>query len=731
MRSKFLSILVAVLLLPATFLRASTPFTNPDEGMWLLSLLKDLNIQQMQKMGLELSAEDLYDPNGPSLKDAVVQFGGFCTGEFVSASGLVFTNHHCGYDAIASVSSVENNHLDNGFWAKNYSEEKPIEGLYVQILSKMFDITDSVAPFVASLDQAERMVKVREITGRIKLREEEKTGQAVDVKSMFYGNKYYIFYYDTYNDVRLVGTAPQSVGKFGGDTDNWMWPRHTGDFSVFRVYADKINNPAEFSTANVPYKPKKYLKISLEGVEENDFTMIMGFPGQTERYLTSYAMNEVITESNPAQINVFKAVTDAQKEEMDKSDVVRLQLSPDYASLMNALKLWDGQIEGMTKVMDAVAIKQKEEVAFTQWLNKQNSTIKNKYGTVLDDLKNDYATLSTVNEEFLTKIYAVSLLPTGNYAIELSSLEEVLSTEGVDEEAKKAGIEAAKTSAAGVWETYNYDAEMKKVMNLLNLMNTKLPADKKPQALKDILANTKGTTDEEKIKTWTMNAFMRSVITTPTKLETFLAEPSVKKLQKDKLYNLYIDLYTEAMILQPVYAQSQQNINKHTREYIAAQMLMYPDKAFYPDANSTMRFTYGTVQDYAPKDGVQYNYLTTDKGIEQKYVDGNEEFDVPDQLLNMLMKNDFGRYADKNGDLPVCFLSNNDITGGNSGSPVLDKKGNLIGIAFDGNYEGTPGDYIIDPNMNRTISVDIRYVLFIIDKLGGAKNIIKELEIVE
>ncbi|MBC8173834.1 MAG: S46 family peptidase, partial [Chitinophagales bacterium] len=321
-------------------LKAASPFSNPDEGMWLLSLLKDLNLQEMQKMGLEMSAEDIYNPNGPSLKDAVMQFGGFCTGEFVSANGLVFTNHHCGYDAIAGVSDTTNNYLDNGFWAKNYAEEFPIPGLYVQILVRMEDITDSIAPIVKGMEQDERVAKVGEIIKRIKAAENEKTGFDVEVKSMFYGNKYYIFYYETYNDVRLVGTAPQSIGKFGGDTDNWMWPRHTGDFSVFRVYADKNNNAAEYSADNVPFKPKRFLKISLQDSKEGDYTMVMGFPGQTERYLTSYAMHEVIYESNPAQIAVFKAVTDAQKEEMDKSEEVRLKLSADYASLMNALKLW-------------------------------------------------------------------------------------------------------------------------------------------------------------------------------------------------------------------------------------------------------------------------------------------------------------------------------------------------------------------------------------------------------
>ncbi|MFN0274366.1 MAG: S46 family peptidase, partial [Chitinophagales bacterium] len=340
MCSKFISTCAVIILLLTNTAKAASPFANPDEGMWLLSLLKDLNIQQMQKMGMQMTADDLYNPNGPSLKDAIVQFGGFCTGEFVSDKGLVFTNHHCGYDAIAGVSTTENNYLDNGFWAKKYSEEIPIPGLYVQILHHMEDVTDSIVPVVKDMDQATRMGTVRTLINTLTANAQEKSGLDVEVKSMFYGNKYYIFYYQTYNDVRLAGTAPQSVGKFGGDTDNWMWPRHTGDFSVFRVYANSNNEPAEYSENNVPFKPKKHLKISLKEINEGDFTMVMGFPGSTKRYLTSYAMKDVIYQSNPAQIDVFKAVTDAEKAEMDKDDAVRLMLSADYASLMNALKLW-------------------------------------------------------------------------------------------------------------------------------------------------------------------------------------------------------------------------------------------------------------------------------------------------------------------------------------------------------------------------------------------------------
>lgn len=731
MRNKIIIFLVACITMPAVSVRAASPFATPDEGMWLLSLLKDLNMKEMQKLGLKLSADDLYNPNGPSLKDAVVMFGGFCTGEFVSENGLVFTNHHCGYDAIAGVSDTSHNYLDNGFWAKNYQEEIPIPGLFVQVLHHMDDVTDSILPFVKDLDQSQRSMKVRELIQEISNRQSAKTGMQVEINSMFYGNKYYMFFYQTYNDVRLVGTAPQSIGKFGGDTDNWMWPRHTGDFSVFRVYADKNNEGADYSAENVPFKPKKHLKISLDGYKEGDFSMIMGFPGQTKRYLTSYAMTDIITSYNPALIDVFKAVTDAEKVEMDKDDAVRLMLSADYASLMNGLKLWGGQIEGMTMVMDAVKEKQKEEAAFTSWLQKQNTETKNKYGNVLSNLENDYKTLDEVSGEFLRKIYSVALLPTGNLAIELSELEAILTADSLDKSAEESLIETIKSSAEESWKGYNYFAEMGKVENTLNLLNDKYQGDKKPQALKDIFSKTKGASDKEKIKTWTMQAFAKSVFTTPAKLSAFLENPSAKSLKKDKLYNYYVSLYTEAMTLQPQYSSANQDINKHTREYIAAQFLMHPDKAFYPDANSTMRFTYGTIEDYKPKDGVIYNYYTTDNGVEAKYIDGNEEFDMPDEFLTLLKKNDFGRYADKNGNLPVCFLSNNDITGGNSGSPVMDKNGYLIGLAFDGNYEGTPGDYVFDPNMNRTISVDIRYVLFVIDKYAGANNLIKELDIVK
>ncbi len=723
--------IMAFVLFMTTALKPAQAASFPDEGMWLANLVRQLNFEYLKQLGLQLSADEIYNTENASLKDAVVQLyqggSGFCTGELVSPNGLLFTNHHCGFEAIASQSTPEHNYIDDGFWAKSYAEELPIPGLGIRILQNAYDVTDSIVPFAEGLDPAARRGVVTEIQNRIIARYAEQ-GFEAEVKSMYYGNQYFVYLYKTYNDVRLTGAPPSSVGNYGGDTDNWMWPRHTGDFSIFRVYADKNNEAAEYSADNIPYTPKKYLKVSIAGYKEGDFTMIMGYPGSTERYLTSYGIQEVMNESNPAQIDVFGTATEVMKVEMDKNEDVRIQLAADYAQLMNGLKLYKTQLDGLER-MDAVSIKKEYETEFMKWAKSEGKATEDQYKTMFTNFDNAYKLMSTVSKEFYYKIYSVVLLPTGNFALEFNQVESLFGENALKGDERTATIEAINTAAESMWEGLHYDTEVKKVSALLNMMHTKLPADKYPQVMKDILSDTKGATPQAKFDTWSKNAFAKSVLTSKERLDAFLKAPSEKKLKKDALYNYYIALYTDAQTAGSVFRAANTEIGKLEREFTAAILKKDPKKSFYPDANSTLRLTYGTVQDYEARDAVQYHWQTTLDGVMEKRDNSHPEFIVPDKLYNLYKTKDYGVYADKHGSVPVCFLSNLDITGGNSGSPIMNGKGELIGLAFDGNYEGTPGDYIVDPDMNRTISVDIRYVLFIIDKYAGATNLIKELDI--
>lgn len=715
----------------ATAVKPVQASVTPDEGMWLANLVRQLNFDYLKQLGLELSADEIYNTDNPSLKDAVVQLykggSGFCTGELVSSNGLLFTNHHCGFEALASVSTTENNYIDDGYWAKNYKEEIPIPGLAIRILQDAFEVSDSILPFVKNLEPTERRAKVTEIQNRI-IERYSANGFEVEVKSMYYGNQYFVYLYKVYNDVRFTGAPPSSIGNYGGDTDNWMWPRHTGDFSVFRVYADKNNDAAEYSTDNVPYKPKKYLQISLDGYKEGDFAMILGYPGSTERYLTSYGIEEVMNESNPAQISVFKTVTDVMKTEMDKDEKVRIQLAADYAQLMNGLKLYKTQLDGMRR-MDAVGIKTQQEKEFMKWAKEEGKSTEEKYNTMFNNFDNAYNLMETVSKEFYYKIYSVVLLPTGNFALEFNQVEALFGEDEITKEEKDFIAEAIDAASEEMFTSLNYDTEVKKTAALLNMMYLNLPAEKRPPMMNDILSKTKGDSPEEKFMTWSKNAYAKSVFTTKEKLDAFMKSPSEKKLKKDPLYNYYIALYTDAQTAGAVFRSANTEIGKLERGYTEAIMKKDAKKSFYPDANSTLRLTYGSIQDYEARDAVSYHWETTIDGIMEKRDNNHPEFIVPDKLYNLYKTKDYGRYANKNGTIPVCFISNLDITGGNSGSPVLNGKGELIGLAFDGNYEGTPGDYIFDPAMNRTISVDIRYVLFVIDKFAGADNLINELKI--
>lgn len=704
-----------------------------DEGMWLLSLIQQNNIDRMNDMGCELSAGMIYNTDAPSIKDAIVSFGGFCTGEFISEQGLLITNHHCGYDAVAGASDTgSTNYLDNGFFAKNKSEEIPIKGLFIRVLVKMEDVTDSIYPIVNAIDNMDaRAKKSVDLRKALAARGKTASGLDCDCLSLYYGNKYYRFYYKKYTDVRLCGVPPQSVGKFGGDTDNWMWPRHTGDFSMFRVYANENNEPADYSATNIPYKPKNYLSVSLDGYNEGDFTMIMGFPGNTNRYLTSYAMDMIMNYQNPAYVGVLTAITSAMKVEMDKSDKTRLMLSSHYAQLMNSQKLFESQIAGMNK-MDIISIKKKQEMDFANWLSTQPDSTKTKYGGLMSEFDATYATYKKALAPYIYNFTALNLLPSGGMFMAFSNYMETMNAETATAEDKtNVTIQVAK-STDGMFDANYLALEPNSILNILKAQDAGLKGNDRAPFLDHIISEYPSTyTHAQCFEAWVHTFFPISVFGSESKMQAFIKKPNAKLLAKDELYQYYASLNEQSMIYRPLLQPATASINKGERLYIQALFKMNPDGKFYPDANSTERMTYGMVKSYYPKDAVHYTYQTHFAGVIAKMDNTNEEFMVPDKLYQLFLKKDYGQYADETGDVPVCFLSTNDITGGNSGSPIMNDKGQLLGLAFDGNYEGTPGDYAVDPKMNRTISVDIRYVLFIIDKLGGAKNLVDEMTLVK
>lgn len=703
----------------------ATPPAPPDEGMWLLTLVNKYNYDVMKQLGCKLTPDQIYSEQEPSLKDAIVSFGDFCTAEFVSQDGLLFTNHHCGYDAVANHSTVDNDLLDNGFWSKDHSQELTNPGLFVKVLVRMQDVTDSVVPKLKDLSQEDRQKKVQEVSKSLAAHASLDGKYKAEVKSMYYGNQYFLFVYQVFHDIRLVAAPPASIGKFGGDTDNWMWPRHTGDFSVFRVYADKNNNPtADYAADNVPYKPKHFLPISLKGFNKGDFAMIIGFPGSTDRYLTSYAIEEVINYKNPALIKVIKIMTDQMKADMDRDPKLRLQLASDYATMMNSQKLFESQLPGLKK-LDLVGRKQEEEAGFMAWAKQQPSG--DQYVQMMDDLKNTYAQMGKVEVPFYYTIFNVNYTPAGKFALEVNQMEGVLGKDAAAD-ARQKTMDEVKKSAAEYFGKQAVETEKKMLLNLLVLYEQEKPGGELPQPIADILTKYKGATPKEKFAAFVDEAFSKSLLTSKDRFDAFMAKPSMKTLQKDALYNYYMGIYAKSAEYRQQYAALNRQIAKDMRVYLQGQLERDPNRRMYPDANFTLRLTYGTIDDYMPRDAVHYNWMTTLSGVIEKADSTNEDFMLPGRMKDLYAKKDFGRY-NFNGDVPVCFLSTNDITGGNSGSPVMNANGELIGLAFDGNYEGTAGDYEVDPDFNRTISVDIRYVLFIIEKYAGDMTLINELKI--
>lgn len=688
----------------------------PNEGMWLPHLIRTLNIDEMRKLGFELSAEDIYSVNKSSIKDAVVQLGGFCTAEVVSGSGLLFTNHHCAYDAIATHSTKENDYLTDGFWAGNQGEEIHTPGLTVSFLVRIEDVTKDIE------DAGEE--NRRETEERLIAEATEGTAYRANIRDMFYGNQQLLFVYETFRDVRLVGAPPSSIGKFGGDTDNWMWPRHTGDFAVLRVYAGPDNKPADYSPDNRPYKPKHFLPISLKGVNNGDFAMTLGFPGSTDRYLSSTAIRHTYENSNPAVIRILGERLRIMKGFMDADDQIRIDLASGYASLANYYKYCIGQNRGLARrglVEERVAF----EKRFNSWAS-ENSSRQEKYGGVLEQIQRNY----DASKDVLKLRDYMNMAGFGpgfvQYGVPFFRAKRMLGAE--NEEAANAIFENVKGGAEAHFTEYFPMVDEAVTAAMIRFMYNDLPKEMHPSIFESkafMKAKAKG--DKDRFDAYAAKLFSTSFLTDQDRLMDFLEDPSLKDLDKDMGFQ-YVESIISLFIskLQVEGGMFDQVDSEAMKLYAAGMMEMQKDKDFYPDANSTMRMSYGKVIPYDPRDGVSYKSQTYGEGILEKEVPGDEEFDVPTRLHDLLESGDYGQYAE-NGKLPLCLLTDNDITGGNSGSPLINGKGELIGIAFDGNWESMTSDLVFDEAIVRTISVDIRYVLFVIDKFANCQYIMKEL----
>ena len=691
-----------------------------DEGMWLMMLVKRLNGTDMQKEGLHLTPDEIYSVNHSSLKDAIVSFGGFCTGEIVSSEGLIFTNHHCGYDAVAAASTPERDYLKDGYWAMKRDQEFNAKGLYVRFLVRMDDVSKRInSKLNNDMSPEERQAAIDAEYKAIKLENSENGKYTVVVKDFFNGNEFYYFVYQDYKDIRLVGAPPASLGKFGGDTDNWEWPRHTADFSIFRVYADANNNPAEYSMSNVPMKPKHFLPISLKGYKPGDFAMIIGYPGRTNRYLTSFGIKQMVDKDYPAWVEASKLSMDVMKKYMDKDDATRLDYASQYASVANYWKNRQGTIDAVEK-NGTIGEKEKAEADYQAWaLLPENEKV---YSGVLADIQAYYKQISNRNVE---RNYSSQLQRNAKYVSVAYSLGSLFKTyadqDAAGQTAMKPKVEAAIEK---LYDGFHANVEGEMLNSLVNLYQQRVD--------KDVASPTLLKADAKELSLMAAS----SIFANEESAKLFLNNPDRLKIDGDQLFQFVNSYVTDYRLLGQRFVKVDENFEKNNRLYLAGLMMASPDKKFYPDANSTMRLTYGQV-DVLPKredrnyKGIKVNYYTNMAGMIAKYKKGDEEFDLPQKVLDLYKKKDFGMYKDKAGYMPINFLTNNDITGGNSGSPVIDGYGRLIGLAFDGNSEALSGDIVFEPKLQKTINVDVRYVLWVIDKYAGAGHIISELSLVK
>jgi len=697
-----------------------TPVARADEGMWFLMFIERLNQRDMQKLGLQLTAQEIYSINNNSLKDAIVQFNGGCTASIISKDGLVLTNHHCGYGNIAQLSTPESNHLKNGFWARSHAEELSPKQSFVRFFVRMDNVTDRMlAAVTPSMSEKEREAALNQEMSKIQKENSEGGKYVVSVRSFFQGNEYYYFVYQDFKDVRLVGTPPENIGKFGGDTDNWEWPRQTGDFSLFRVYTDKDGNAADYSPNNIPLKAKRYLKVSLKGVQDKDFAMIMGYPGRTNRWESSYWVDQKVKYAYPAWVEASKTAMDAMKRYMDKDDAVRLQYASLYSQLANYWKNRQGMIDALTAHKTA-ATKRKAEAKFGKWAKKAEN--KAEYGEVLSTLANYFekTNLRSADENY------VSILSRASFFIKMPSryINTIAATQRGN--TPENNLQNKIDNILIDYDKVNLNVEKEILADMLQLYVNK--GNNVPTMLKDIKTKYNGNFHK-----YVDDLLANSIYRSKEALQTN-TQRNVEELLKDPILQLAEALVKdfrspsqELVNLEDSYAKAYRKFVKGMRDGKMSTIL-------YPDANSTLRLTYGTVIPLA-KDkrnpDVKKNYYTTFNTLIAKYKKDDPEFDMSQRMLDLYQNKEFGRYIDKDGSMHVNFLTNNDITGGNSGSPVMNSKGELIGLAFDGNIEAMAGDVIFDKKLQRTINVDIRYVLWVIDIYANAKNIINEIETVQ
>ncbi|TKG90374.1 S46 family peptidase [Puteibacter caeruleilacunae] len=696
-----------------------------NEGMWLPTLLKKYNIEEMQKMGFKLTAEDIYSVNQASLKDAIVLFGRGCTGELISDKGLLITNHHCGYRYIQQHSSVENDYLTNGFWAMSQQEELINPGLSVKFLKRMEDVTDRVITWKDTIpDRIEQEKIIDENIEAIEREAVENGKYVADVKPLFYGNQYFLYIYEEYKDVRLVGAPPSAIGKFGGDTDNWMWPRHTGDFSLFRIYTDKDGNPASYSPDNVPMKSKKFLPISLKGAQENDFTLVFGYPGSTQEYLPSIAVDQIINQNDPDKVAIRDLKLAILGASMKSDPAIRIQYASKYAGTSNSWKKWQGEIMGL-KRLKAVERKKEFESDFTSWVN-QSETRKKSYGDILESFKGLYEQLAPYSK---ANDYYSEIVYRGTDALQLvAKTNPVLRLFGsMDDKQIEKSQKALTVLSTSHFKDYHKPTDRKVFIALFNKYINDLPKEFVPVKLSKL--------KKEKRDKYLLKIYDKSVFTDQQKYSDLVStfnEKAKEIFQNDPLFKLY-EMFVETRTLNvwPNYAHLTDSIKQVQKRYMKGIMEMSVNKQLFPDANLTLRVAYGKVEGFQPKDGVRYRHYTTLEGIMQKDNPEIYDYDVPDRLKEIYNNKDYGRYADDNGQIRVCFSASNHTTGGNSGSPVINAEGQLIGVNFDRCWEGTMSDIMFDPDRCRNIVLDIRYALFIIDKFAGAGYLLDEMEIVD
>jgi len=705
----------------------SVLIVKADEGMWLLSLLNK-NYEKMQEMGLTLSVEDIYSINNASMKDAVVIFGRGCTGEIISNKGLLLTNHHCGYGEIQALSTPENNILANGFWAKTLADELPCKDLTVTFFIRMEDVTDFVlAELTDDMTEQQRRDSINKRSKELEKEYSESNKYSVRIANMFNGNAYYMFIYQIYKDVRLVGAPPASTGKFGGDTDNWMWPRHTADFMLFRVYTDKDGNPAAYSEDNIPLVPRWYFPISTSGIKEGDFAMILGFPGTTDRFLPSYGVKMAIEEKNPTIVKVRDTKLISWLEFRKSDPVIDLQYASKYARISNYWKYYIGETKQLIN-NDVIAKKEKIEEDFRLWVKQNNKT---EYENVLNDIASAYKEISTF-EKFIN-LYNQAIfqgpeifLLAGQYSA-LYDLLQKQEKETITEAEKKqleAQLTTLKSRLESFFKDYNVNVDKATTAKLFELFYNETTPEQRPQTFNEAVKKSKNNFNK-----LTEDLFKKTMLVDKNLINKFLQNPNIKTLDNDLAISWYI-MFAEFYYQTTAHlAPYREQLNRANRLFVRGLLEMNPDKLYAPNANSQIRLTYGKVGGYPIKDGLTADYYTTLEGLMAKEDPNSREFIVPEKLKLLYQTKDYGQYAE-NGRIRVNFLTDNDITGGNSGSPVINAKGELIGCAFDGNWEAMSGDIFFEPNLQRCINVDIRYVLFIIDKFGDAKHLIEEMNLV-